>query len=629
MPQTNSAGDSPASLGAAHEAALPIAPSLQSVMAAVPVPTPPAIVDRRTLLLSRLAVGLGLVAAVVAHLLTMLIALVTNAAFFGRLSAAPASPSGHHLGLLVVIPPLLGGLLVGMMARYGSRAIRGHGIPEAMEQVLTNESRIPPRITFLKPLSAAIAIGTGGPFGAEGPIIATGGALGSVLGQVLHTSAAERKVLLAAGAAAGMAATFGSPIAAVLLAVELLLFELTPRSVIPVALASITGAAARHLSAGSAAVFPMPELPSPSGSAVVFYLGLGLIVGVAAVGVTRLVYWIEDQFEKLPVHWMFWPAIGAVAVGVVGFFAPRTLGVGYDNIEQIVTGELAGGVLLFLCLMKLISWSIYLGSGTSGGTLAPLFTIGGGLGALIGAAVNARYPELGVDPRIAGLVGMAAMFAGASRALLASVVFALETTRSTAALLPLLAGCTSSYLLSWLMMRTTIMTEKIIRRGVRVPSEYTADFLEQLSVRDAMSAPVVTLRSDQTAAEVQSWLAHRNGAAQHQGFPIVDPAGQLIGVLTRRDLLGPEHRPDVLLRDLVRMPPVTGFADTSLRQAADHMVRNRVGRLPIVDRADPSRLLGIITRSDLLAAHRRRLDAAHRRRRTLRIRPRAHLLRRR
>jgi CBS domain-containing protein len=281
---------------------------------------------------------------------------------------------------------------------------------------------------------------------------------------------------------------------------------------------------------------------------------------------------------------------------------------------------LAGNALLFLCLMKFISWSVYLGSGTSGGTLAPLFTIGGGLGAVLGGAVATACPALGVDPRIAALVGMAAIFAGASRALLASVVFAFETTRSMAGLLPLLGGCTASYLLSAYVMRTTIMTEKIVRRGVRVPAEYSADYLDQVLVRTAMSQPVVTLPADAALSEARGWLQRRNQDTHHQGFPVVDDTGTLVGVLTRRDLLDPEHDEALPLRHLLRRPPVVAHPDHSLRQAADHMVRNRVGRLAIVERAEPGRVVGVLTRSDLLSAHRRRLDETHRRKRTLRIR---------
>src|SRR5438309_4023988 len=372
--------------------ALPVAPSMSGALASARVPAERALVDRRVVFVSLLAVLVAATAGAVAQVLTRLIWLVTNLAFYGRFSAEYASPAANRLGGWVVVVPVIGGLIVGLMARYGSAAIRGHGIPEAMEQVLLNRSRIPARITLLKPLSAAIAIGTGGPFGAEGPIIATGGALGSLVGQVLRTTAAERKTLLAAGAAAGMAATFGSPVSAVLLAVELLLFELRPRSVIPVALAAATATGVRVAFGGSAPAFTMPNLVQPHGEALVTYIVLGAVVGVASVFVTRAVYAVEDAFEHLPVPWMWWPAIGAVAVGIVGFFAPRTLGVGYDNIDHILSADLTVRAVAILCTVKFVSWCISLGSGTSGGTLAPLFTIGGGLGASLGALTLAVVP---------------------------------------------------------------------------------------------------------------------------------------------------------------------------------------------------------------------------------------------
>ncbi|HEV2641887.1 MAG TPA: chloride channel protein [Candidatus Elarobacter sp.] len=469
----------------------------------VPLETPPYydVEQRRTLVISALAIVIAIAAVGVARLLLAAISLVTNLSFHGRLSAFDGSPAGNHLGIFVVIVPVIGGLIVGLLARYGSGAIRGHGIPEAMEQILTNESKISPKVTILKPLSAAIAIGTGGPFGAEGPIIATGGALGSLVGQILHTTPDERKTLLAAGAAAGMAAIFGTPVSAVLLAIELLLFEYRPRSLVPVALAAATATGLRAVFEGSAGIFAMPQLAQPSGEALTTYVVLGAIVGLASVFITRALYVIEEGFEKLPIHWMWWPALGAIAVGVIGYFDPRTLGVGYDNIRDILAGNVLDGALLALVVLKFLSWSIALGSGTSGGTLAPLFTIGGGLGGLLGILCVHWFPGLGVDPRIAALVGMAAVFAGASRALLTSVVFAFETTRQPIGLLPLLGGCSAAFLISSLTMRYTIMTEKLARRGTHVPTEYVAATPDELRRHDerAVRRRHLTLPGELTA----------------------------------------------------------------------------------------------------------------------------------
>jgi H+/Cl- antiporter ClcA/CBS domain-containing protein len=579
---------------------LPVSVSLEPSLRTAEVPQEVALVDGRVVWLSALGIGVALAAVGAAEGLIRLIWLVTNLSFYGRWSLAYASPAGNRLGVWVMGVPILGGMVVGLMARYGSQAIRGHGIPEAMEQVLANQSRIAPRLTFLKPLSAAVAIGTGGPFGAEGPIIATGGALGSLVGQVLHTTAQERKTLLAAGAAAGMAATFGSPVAALLLAVELLLFEYRPRSLIPVALAAATAAAGRMVFHGAGPVFAMPNLVQPSMPAMACYLGLGALVGVASVVVTKLVYGIEDLFDRLPIHWMWWPALGAVAVGVIGFFVPRTLGVGYDNITDILGHNLTLKVIVALALWKLISWSIALGSGTSGGTLAPLFTIGGGLGLALGAAGAAVFPHAGIDVRVAALVGMAAIFAGASRAMLASVVFAFETTLQPLGLLPLLGGCSAAFLISCLMMRHSIMTEKIARRGIRAPAEYAADALGQVLVRQVMAQNPVTLRAHDTLAQARQWLNSGAAGTAHQGYPLLDAQGHLVGVLTRRDLLAGPQQPEQRLHELIHRPPVVVYDDSTLREAADHMGKHEVGRLPVIARDHPSQLVGMVTRSDVL-----------------------------
>ena len=565
-----------------------------------------AVIDGRVAWISGAAMGLGLVAGFIAEALVRLIGLVTNLAFYHRVSTDFVSPAGHHLGWTMVLVPVAGGVLVGLMARYGAKAIRGHGIPEAMEQVLLNESRIPARITLLKPLSAAIAIGTGGPFGAEGPIIATGGALGSMVGQHLPVTAQERKTLLAAGAAAGMAATFGSPVAAVLLAVELLLFEMRPKSLIPVALACVVATGVRFGLHGVKPIFPMTDLALPNGLALGLYIAVGAAVGLASIAVTRAVYGIEDAFERLPIHWMWWPALGGLAVGAIGLFAPRTLGVGYDNIEGILNGNLAGTALLVLCLAKFASWAVALGSGTSGGTLAPLFTIGGALGALLGSLIAAALPHAGVEPRMCALVGMAAIFAGAARCMLTSAVFAFEITLQPTGLMPLLGGCAAAYMISALCMRHSIMTEKLARRGVKVPMEYPADHLDQVLVKDHATRQVATFKASQTVAEARSWLAGGGLGTTHQGFPILDEEGRPTGLVMARQILAPAQDPRKTLATLVTRPLAVAFEWNSLREAADHMVREGVGRLPVVTK--DQRIAGIITRSDLLDAHALRLE---------------------
>jgi H+/Cl- antiporter ClcA/predicted transcriptional regulator len=599
---------------------LPVAPSLGPTLEAAQIPHQPAGLGPRIFVLLGLSVLIASVAALAAQGLTALIGLITNLAFYQKFSGRFVSPADHRLGPLVILVPVVGGLIIGLMAKYGSKAIRGHGIPEAMEQVLFNQSRIPPRLTFLKPLSAALSIGTGGPFGAEGPIIATGGAFGSLLGQVMKTSADERKTLLAAGAAAGMAATFGSPVSAVLLAIELLLFEYRARSFVPVAMASTVAAGIRISFVGTGAVFAMPNLSAPGGAAIVAYIALGLLVGLIAVGVTRAVYALEDAFERLPLHWALWPALGGLAVGIIGYFEPRTMGVGYDNIENILAGSFSGWMLLSLCLLKFLSWSLALSSGTSGGTLAPLFTFGGGVGALIGAAVAVALPAAGVDPRMAALVGMASIFAGASQALLASVIFAFETTLQPFSLLPLLGGCSMAYLTCRMLMRNSIMTEKIARRGLPVIAEYSADLLASTLVRDYASRQVVSLRSAQTLGEVREWMESGAPGSDHGGFPVLDERSHLVGVVTQKDINRSDLASGTPIRDLISRRPVLLWEDNTIRDAVDLMVRERVGRLPVLRRAaNNSELAGILTRSDLLAAYGARLEETQHRQRALRV----------
>ncbi|HET9825809.1 MAG TPA: chloride channel protein, partial [Chitinophagaceae bacterium] len=450
----------------------PVSPSLTSILDSENTQTKKTETKKRLLTVSFFAFLIAICVSFIAKLLALLINAFTNLSFFGKFSLSYESPANNTLGPLVIVVPALGGLTVGLIAFYGSKAIRGHGIPEAMEQILTNQSKIKPSVTFLKPLSSAISIGTGGPFGAEGPIIATGGALGSTVGQLIRISHYERKILLAAGATAGMSAIFGSPLAAIFLALELLLFEFSVRSLLPVAIACVTGAAGHHLLFGHGAVFAMPDVAMPSNIALAIYTGIGIFVGLMSVGVSKAIYLVEEMFEKLPVHWMWWPAIGGLIVGLIGYFFPNTLGVGYDNITKVLSGQLQMTLILSLCVFKFFSWAIALGSGTSGGTMAPLLTIGGAMGALMGLLLVTYFPQAKISLPLAALVGMAAMFSGASRALLTSIVFAMETTMQSHALLPLLGACLASYLVSYFLMEHNIMTEKIARRGVKTPHTY-------------------------------------------------------------------------------------------------------------------------------------------------------------
>jgi H+/Cl- antiporter ClcA len=486
------------------------------------------------------------------------------------------------------------------MAFYGSKAIRGHGIPEAMEQILVNESNIKPSITFLKPISSAIAIGTGGPFGAEGPIIATGGALGSTLGQLFKITANERKIILAAGATAGMSAIFGTPIAAVFLAIELLLFEFSPKSILPVALACITGAAGHHLLFEAGPVFPMPDLLTPSNLALGIYSFMGIIIGFLSLGVTKIVYVIEDIFEELPIHWIWWPAIGGLAVGVIGFFAPHTLGVGYDNITGILSGRWPLTLICTLCLCKFMSWAIALGSGTSGGTLAPLLTIGGAAGAIIGSITLILFPNSGVSIPMAALIGMSAMFAGASRAYLTSITFALEATMQSHALLPLLGACTAAYMVSFFLMENTIMTEKIARRGIFTPDSFEPDVLQKMHVSQVISDEGTVINVNNSIADVRSWI--NANSIMDNYLIMVNNDGEFSGTLKLTDIYSSELDPESSLQEMLKKEISSSVNSTdTLRYAMETMSKTEVEVLPVLSPTD-HKVIGILSYRDIISA---------------------------
>src|SRR5580658_156619 len=485
-------------------------------------------VDRRVWLLCAIALIIGVGASLLAVVLLRLIAISTNAFYYHRFSAASVSPAGSPLGHWMVLVPVVGGLIVGLMARYGSDKIRGHGIPEAIEAILLHRARIDPKIAILKPISAAIAIGSGGPFGAEGPIIMTGGAFGSLIAQWIKLTDAERTTLLVAGAAAGMSATFDTPVAAILLAVELLLFELRPRSLVPVAIASATAAILRGYLLGPGPLFPMPtiggvdRIPIAAGSLV-----LGAIIGLFAAGMSRMMYGFEDMFERLPLHWMWWPALGGIGVGIGGLIFPHGLSVGYDNIAKLVRGDAPLELIFGIILVKSLMWAFSLGSGTSGGVLAPLLMIGGAVGAL---AAHLGHAAIEMQAFWA-LIGMGAMLSGSLGVPLTAILFSLEITHCLPAMLPLALWCVSSYLVTALLLPRSILTEKLSRRGYHLTREYGIDPLEIVIIRDLMSplanadspsSPLaeVFAYSDNTCRSAAEIMATEGSAV----LPVVDGA---------------------------------------------------------------------------------------------------------
>jgi H+/Cl- antiporter ClcA len=484
-----------------------------------------------------------------------------------------------------------------------------------MEAVLTNRSRIEPKVAILKPISAAIAIGTGGPFGAEGPIIQTGGSVGSVVGQVLHMTAAERKVLLACGAAAGMAATFSTPIAAVILAIELLLFEFKTRSFIPLVIATTIATTVHYRWMGGGPMFDVARVDFGLPGALPWYLALGVLCGFAAVGFSKLLYWVEDQFEKLPIHWMWWPAIGAAGLGVIGYFIPRVFGVGYETITAILNNQLSLEVLVLVMVFKTLALVISLGSGTSGGLLAPMFMASAAMGSSYAILVDRFVPGADLAPGAFALVAMGAVFGAASRATFAFIIFAFELTRAYDSVLPLMLVSVIADGIAVLLMPTSIMTEKLARRGLRIHQDYEPDILQQVRVGETMSTEVSAVPAEMTVGELAQRIAANEPAiTRHHGVLILDGDGRLAGLITRGDILRAleqETGGDIPVLEAGSKALIVTYPDELLSEAANKMLHNQIGRLPVVDRSDPSRVVGYLGRSGVMAARLRRMHEEH------------------
>jgi len=543
----------------------------------------------RLLLIASIAAVVGALSTVTADLLLHAIRFFTNLFFFQKFSTAYTSPATHTLGAWVIAVPVIGGLIIGLIARYGSEAIRGHGIPEAIEAILFKKSTMSPKVAVLKPLASGIAIGSGGPFGAEGPIIMTGGAVGSLIAQHFHLSAAERKALLVAGAVAGMTAVFGTPIAAVLLAVELLLFELRPRSLAPVAVACAVAGFLRPLLIESGPLFPLHTAVLPP-SALISCLIAGVLCGALAWLLSTSLYRVEDAFHKLPVHWMWWPAIGGLAVGIGGYFQPRALGVGYDVIADLLNNHMAAAAIVSLLVAKAVIWLLALGSGTSGGVLAPLLMLGAGLGALLGPYLP------GGEPAVWPLVFMAATLGGMMRAPVMAVVFAFELTHDVNALLPVLAAATVAYAFTVITMHRSILTEKIARRGHHIYREYGIDPMERHSVAEVMTTTVETIAADALIADVVH--THFHAHPRHRAYPVVRD-GALVGMLDRH---GIASKPDaVRVGELFGVNvPIVALADETCRTLATRLAVHNVGRLPVVADMQSRKLVGIVSHRDLM-----------------------------
>ncbi|MEZ4503600.1 MAG: chloride channel protein [Dehalococcoidia bacterium] len=547
----------------------------------------------RLSLLTALAALLGLVGGAAAWALLHLIGLITNLALYGRWSWVLPPTTALDPSPLIVLAAVLGGVVVAVMAR-AAPIIRGHGIPEAMESVLTRQSRITPLAALLKPLSAAVAIGTGGPFGAEGPIIVTGGAAGSLLGQVIPVSPSERKILLASGAAAGMCATFGAPLASVVLAFELLLFEFSRRSLIPVATAAAVAGAMHLWLFGAGPLFRVPDHAFEGMSVLPAYALLGLLCGLLAVVIARGLFAVEAGFRRLPIPQFWHPAVGAVAFATVGLVVPRALGVGYDVINDLLVARLTLATVASLLVAKLVAWWLALGSGTSGGTLAPILIVGSAFGSVVALAINDATP-LQVSVTGFALVAMAATFGAAIGGSLTAIVFVFELTEDYRIVLPLILATVLADLVASALLRESIMTEKLSRRGLRVIREYRADPFAQALVRDVMTIPAVSLPVGISVEAARRTMTE----GRHSAYPLVDDEGRCRGIVSRTDLLVADDEAvladRVASRDVVTLRP-----EDSVARALEVIFDEAIEHVPVTDH--DGRLIGMCTRTDILRA---------------------------
>lgn len=577
---------------------------------------------RSVLKLIPISIIIGVLGAVIALVLLDLIGLITNLLYYQRFDLTLTSPRSNAIGWLAVLIPMAGGLIVGLMAYYGSERIRGHGIPEAMETILVGGSKVEPILTILKPIASAISIGTGGPFGAEGPIILTGGAVGSVFAQFLNLTAIERRSLLVAGAVAGMSAVFGTPIAAVVLGIELLLFEWKPRSFIPAAIASIVADAIRHVFVNrgwmrAEPLFPVHKIVALGNTGLGDAVILGIICGGMAWLLTKAVYGAEDIFRKLPIHWMWWPVLGGAIVGIGGMIQPAALGVGYDTIADELAANLTVTALISIFAVKLVIWAIALGSGTSGGILAPILIMGAAVGGLLGLYFPGKIPGEWA------LLGMAGALAGVMRSPITSLVFAIELTHSTDLFLPLLITVTLAHLISVLTLKRSILTEKVARRGFHLLREYTVEPLEVLFAEDVMSTNILTISTGTNMTDVKAIIQAKPEMRRQRLLPVVTHDGTMLGVISWQDIMAKSLQGDLsgIVDDFMIKNVITSFPEESLRTIADRMAIHHVGVLPVVDRIEKAKLRGLITQFELLAARDRILQEERKRERILRMWP--------
>ncbi|MDQ2786060.1 MAG: chloride channel protein [Chloroflexota bacterium] len=553
--------------------------------------------ETQILVASGLGVGLG--AGLGAVVFRALINEFTHL-FFGVLEPALRQTLGSAA---VVLIPVVGALLFGPLIYFFAREAKGHGVPEVMEAVALRGGRIRPVVAVGKSLASALCIGSGGSVGREGPIVQIGSALGSTIGQLFHMSDQRIRTLVACGAAGGIAATFNAPIAGVFFALELILGEFSTRSFGVVVIASVTASVVGRTAFGNAPAFAVPPYQLAHVSEFIFYAILGVIGGVVGVAFSRTLYWFEDRFDAIPMLEYLKPAIGGLLLGGIGFFLPQIFGVGYPAMGDALAGKFGVRLLIVLVVAKMLAVSLTIGSGGSGGVFAPSLFMGAMLGTAYGLVLGRLFPGVVSPAGAYGLVGMGAVFAGAARAPITAVIILFELTGDYRIILPLMVTVALSTFLSEAISRDTIYTLKLRRRGIDLHLGRDVDPMRSIPVAAAMTDTVPHVPADLAVTEAAEYLDQSHSPA----LVVFDERDALLGIVTASDLERAilDNKIGATVKELASRPVVTALPDEDLSEAIHRMNTHDVRQMPVVAGDNPTQVIGMLNRSDVIRAYSR------------------------
>lgn len=510
----------------------------------------------------------------------------------------------------IILLPAVGGLIVGLLIRYAAREAKGHGVPEVMEAVALRGGRIRPRVSVVKALASSVCIGSGGSVGREGPIVQVGSSLGSTIGQWLGLSDDWVRVLVACGAAGGISATFNTPIGGVFFAMEIILGRFVTPKFGYVVISSVVADFVAHVFLGSQPSFSIVPYDMVSYWETLSYAALGIIAALAATVFIRVLYKLEDVFDSWHIPEFLKPAIGGLGIGLIGLYSYDLFGVGYGDVfwtstmsvNQAMVGEIALSSLIILLLLKITATSLTLGSGGSGGIFAPSLFIGAMLGGALGTVAHMLFPGYIAPSGAYALVGMAAVFAGATRASFTAIIMLFEMTRNYTIILPLMIAVVISTVISRALNRETIYTRKLVRRGVDLRQINKASPLREVTVEEAMTWDFPTVLETMSVRELMAKL-RRTG---HHGFPVVNEKDELAGVVTIADVEAAIARGSLTgltVKDIASKSVVVAYPDEYIHDVFIKLGSRDVGRIPVVDRRNRKRLLGVLRRHDVLTAY--------------------------